>query len=259
MVEETPLSRKSAVGNLLCLLDYLSSLRRGASVVQIGDALGLSRSQAHRIVKSLTAEGVLSRHPRSGSVIFGPRMAGIALRLLGGSSIRPLWHTVLTTLVDEVGATCNLVVYDRCVGTYFDRIEINWPLPVQFRVGSTIPLHCTVGGKLYLAMLPRAEREAVLDALPLNPFTARTHTERNIFEQHLATVAAQGYAINEGEFFPDLAAVGVPVCDADNRLVATLGMQAPLARLSLADAQDQVPRLQRAAAQLMAVFDAQDG
>jgi IclR family acetate operon transcriptional repressor len=259
MVEETPLSRKSAVGNLLGLLDYLSSLRRGASVVQIGDALGLSRSQAHRIVKSLTAEGVLSRHPRSGSVIFGPRMAGIALRLLGGSSIRPLWHTVLTTLVDEVGETCNLVVYDRCVGTYFDRIEINWPLPVQFRVGSTIPLHCTVGGKLYLAMLPRVERDAVLDALPLNPFTARTHTERNVFEQHLATVAAQGYAINEGEFFPDLAAVGVPVCDADNRLVATLGMQAPLARLSLADAQDQVPRLQRAAAQLMAVFEAQDG
>src|SRR3984885_10037759 len=80
MVQEPPLSRKSAVGNLLGLLEYLSSLRRGASVVQIGDALGLSRSQAHRIVKSLTEEGVLSRHPRSGRVIFGPRMAGIALR-----------------------------------------------------------------------------------------------------------------------------------------------------------------------------------
>ena len=154
--------------------------------------------------------------------------------------------------------TCNLVVYDRCVGTYFDRIEVNWPLSVQFRVGSTIPLHCTVGGKLYLAMLPQAERRAVLDVLQLNPFTARTHTERDVLEQHLATVAKQGYAINDGEFFPDLVAVGVPVCDAENRLVATLGMPAPVARLSAAETQDRVPRLRRAAAQLMAVFEAQD-
>jgi IclR family transcriptional regulator, acetate operon repressor len=243
---------------MLGLLDYLSSLRCGASVVQIGEALGLSRSQAHRIVKSLTAEGVLRRHPRSGRVIFGPRMARIALRLLGGSSIRPLWHTVLSGLVDELGETCNLVVYDRGVGTYFDRIEINWPLPAQFRIGSTIPLHCTVGGKLYLATLPRAERRAMLDVLQLNPFTARTYTERDVFEQHLAAVAKQGYAINEGEFFPDLVAVGVPVCDTDNRLVATLGMQALGARLSVAEVQGLVLRLRRAAAQLMAVFEAPD-
>jgi IclR family transcriptional regulator, acetate operon repressor len=243
---------------MLCLLDYLSNLRRGASVVQIGDALGVSRSQAHRIVRNLTAEGVLRRHPRSKNVIFGPRMAGIALRLLGGSSIRPLWHTVLRELADELGETCNLVVYDRCVGTYFDRIEVNWPLPVRLPVGSTIPLHCTVGGKLYLAMLPPAERRAILDVLPFDRFTARTYTERDRFEQHLAMVAKRGYAINDGEFFPDLVAIGVPVCDAENRLVATLGMPAPVARLSTAELRDRVPRLYHAAAQLMAVFEAQD-
>jgi IclR family transcriptional regulator, acetate operon repressor len=254
----TPTSSRSPVGNLLFLLDYLSSLRRGATVVEIGDALGLSRSQAHRIVSNLTMEGVLRRHPRSGKVIFGPRMAGIAMRLLGGSSVRPLWHTVLRELANELGETCNLVVYDRCVGTYFDRVEINWPLSVQFHVGSTIPLHCTVGGKLYLAMLPPAERRAVLDVLPFHRFTAHTHTERDRFEQHLAMVAQQGYAINDGEFFPDLVAVGVPVCDTENRLVATLGMPAPMARLSATEVQNRVPRLQRAAAQLMAVFEAQD-
>lgn len=253
-----PTSSRSAVGKVLSVLDYLSSLPRGASVAEIGLALGLSRSQAHRIVASLTAEGVLRRHPRSGRVIFGPRLAGVALRLLGGSSIRPLWHAVLRQLAEDLGQTCNLVVYDRCYGTYFDRIEVNWPLSVQFRVGSTIPLHCTVGGKLYLAMLPRAEQRAVLDVLPLNPFTARTHTERTMFERHLAEVSEQGFALNDGEFFTDLIAVGVPVCDAENQLVATLGMPAPGARLSVAEAKVHVPRLRRAAAQLMAVFEAQD-
>lgn len=254
----SPATSRSAVGKVLCVMDYLSTLRRGASVAEIARALNLSRSQAHRIVASLTAEGVLRRHPSSGRVIFGPRLAGIAMRLLSGSSIRPLWHAVLRRLAEDLGETCNLVVYDPCHGTYFDRIEVNWPLPVQFRVGSTIPLHCTVGGKLYLAMLPRAERRAVLDVLPLNPFTTRTYTERARFERHLAAVAEQGFALNEGEFFAGLIAVGVPVCDAENRLVATLGMPASATRLSVAEAAAHVPRLRHAAAQLMAAFEAPD-
>lgn len=243
---------------MLSILDYLSTLRRGASVAEIGLALSLSRSQAHRIVADLTAEGVLRRHPRSGRVIFGPRLAKVALRLLSGSPVRPLWHAVLRQLVDELGETCNLVVYDRCHGTYFDRIEVNWPLSVRFNVGSTIPLHCTVGGKLYLAMLPLAERRAVLDVMPLNPFTPHTYTERAAFERHLAVIAEQGFSLNEGEFFTDLIAVGVPVCDAENRLVATLGVPASAVRLSIAEAKAYVPRLHQAADQLMVAFEAQD-
>lgn len=250
-------SSRSAVGKVLCVLDYLSSLRRGASVAEIATALGLSRSQAHRIVAGLTAEGVLRRHPASGQVIFGPRLAQVALRLLGGSSIRPLWHVVLRQLVDDIGETCNLVVYDQCFGTYFDRIEVNWPLSAQFHVGSRIPLHCTVGGKLYLALLPKNERQAVLDCLMLKPFTHRTFTDRPLLERHLSAITECDYSTNEGEFFPDLIAVGVPVRDAESRLLATLGMPAPRSRLSLTEAEAYVPRLRLAAAQLVAVFKAQ--
>lgn len=255
--EHGTISAGSAVGKVLSVLDYLSSLRRGASIIEIGMALGVSRSQAHRIVASLTAEGVLRRHPASGRVIFGPRLSRVALRLLDGSSIRPLWHVVLRQLVDDIGETCNLVVYDQCVGTYFDRIEANWPLSVQFRVGSRVPLHCTVGGKLYLALLPEVERRAVLDCLPLNSFTNRTLTDRQSLEKHLSAIAERDYSTNEGEFFPDLIAVGVPVRDADSRLLATLGMPAPRSRLTLADAEAHVPRMRLAAAQLVTVFDAQ--
>lgn len=256
--EHESASSRSAVGKVLCVLDYLSSVRRGASVAEIGAALGLSRSQAHRIVANLTAEGALRRHPTSGRVIFGPRLSQVALRLLSGSSIRPLWHVVLRQLVDEIGETCNLVVYDQCFGTYFDRIEANWPLSVQFRVGSTIPLHCTVGGKLYLALLPEDERRAVLDCLPLNPFTNKTFTDRQLLERHLTAIAERDYSINQEEFFPGLIAVGVPVRDAGRRLLATLGIPAPISRLSLADAEAYVPRMRLAAAQLAAVFEAQE-
>ena len=250
-------SSKSAVGKVLSVLDYLSSLQRGASVAEIGAAIGLSRSQAHRIVASLTAEGVLRRHPASGRVIFGPRLARVSLRLLCGSSIRPLWHVVLRQLADDLSETCNLVVYDQCFGTYFDRIEVNWPLTVQFTVGSRIPMHCTVGGKLYLALLPEDERRAVLDCLPLKAFTQRTLVDQQALERHLAAVAERGYSTNQEEFFPGLVAVGVPVFDAKQRLLATLGMPAPTSRLSLADAESYIPRLRLAAAQLATVFETQ--
>lgn len=251
-------SSRSAVGKILRVLDYLSGVQRSVSVAEIGAALSLSRSQAHRVVASLTAEGVLRRHPTSGRIIFGLRLARVALRVVGGSTIRPLWHVVLRRLIDEIGETCNLVVHDQCFGTYFDRIEANWPLRVQFRVGSTVPLHCTVGGKLYLALLPENERRVVLDSLPLSPFTDRTFTDRLLFEEHLSATAARDYSINEEEFFPGLIAVGVPVRDAGRRLLATLGMPAAISRLSLEEAETHVPRMRIAAAQLAAVFETQE-
>jgi DNA-binding IclR family transcriptional regulator len=157
--------------------------------------------------------------------------------------------------VDDVGETFNLVVHDQCFGTYFDRIEANWPLKVRFNVGSTVPLHCTAGGKLYLSLLPEIERRLVLESLPLSPFTNRTFTDRWIFEKHLAEIAARDYSTNQEEFFPRLIAVGVPVRDAGKRLLATLVMPASMSRMSLVEAETYVPRMRQAAARLGSVLE----
>lgn len=212
------------------LIEVLASAQRSLTVVEIGDALGVSRPQAHRIVAGLERSGVLARHPRSRRVIFGSRLARAALRIGSMSSLQPIWHPVLQGIVKQVGETCNLIMFPRATPTYFDRVEANWPLSIRLQAGSEVPLHCTAGGKLYLANLPARERELLLEHLPLPPCTAGTITERSELRRELRQVSADGFAGDQGEFIQGMVAVAVPIRSATGVFLGALGMHAPGAR-----------------------------
>ena len=249
-----PANSRSAIGKVLAVLECLATSTKPMSVGDLAKALSLSRSQAFRIVAMLEQEDMLIRHPVTKRIMFGTRFARVACRLLAGSPLKPLWHIVLNDLAKAVGATCNIVVYEGCVGTYFDRIEENWPHPLRFRFGSKVPLHCTAGGKLYLASLPRNERAIVLEGLHLKAFTDKTITDSTWLAQQLDQIGADQVGFDDGEFVADMVAVAVPVRAANGALLATLALHARNPPWSMSIARDQVPSLAAASRRLAAIF-----
>lgn len=247
---------RSAVGKIVAVIEALAGARKAPTVAELGASLGLSRAQAYRIAAALQEEGVLTRHPKSGRLMFGPRLAAAALRIAGGSPIHPLWHKLLQDLGAAVGETCNLVVFPDATPTYFDRVEAGWPLTLHFGIGTRVPLHCTSAGKLYLTRLTGAERALLLERMDLHPCTPRTHTDRAAFIAHLDELAAEGIGIDLEEFVVGMVAIAVPVLASDGRFLAALSVHAPTARLPAGDLRGLLPRLRRTATDLGAVFDA---
>ena len=86
--------------------------------------------------------------------------------------------TCSTALVREVGETCNFTTLDGAEVLYLDRVEAKWPLRLSLDVGSHVPLHCTASGKLFLATMPAAQRDALIDRLALPRMTPNTITTR---------------------------------------------------------------------------------
>ena len=157
-------------------------------------------------------------------------------------------RAVLAQLVGTLGETCNLTAPDGDRVVYMERVETEEPLRLFFAVGSHVPMHCTASGKLFLAHLPAARRAAILDGLPLPRYTATTLTDRRALEAELERIARQGYATDAEEFVDGLVCVAVPVPGAGRRTVhCAVALQAPAARMSLARALQQVPRLSEAA------------
>ena len=66
---------------------------------------------------------------------------------------------------------------------YLDRIESAFPLQFNLRPGTRVPIHCSASGKLLLAHLPAAQRNALLDGLPLARYTATTLDSREALEE----------------------------------------------------------------------------
>jgi IclR family transcriptional regulator, acetate operon repressor len=108
---------------------------------------------------------------------------------------------------------------------------------------------------LFLAHMPPAARAALLDGLPLPRYTATTLVQRQALEDELAQIRRQGYAIDAEEFVDGLVCVAVPVQHSGSRLVRTaVALQAPAARMPLAQTLQHVPALLKAATALGRTF-----
>ena len=109
---------------------------------------------------------------------------------------------------------------------------------------------------LLLALLPSARRARLLEALPLAAFTPHTITHRDALEKALRRIRRERLATDDQEYLAGLVCVAVPVQTPAGRVVASVAVHAPMARMSLAGALRHVPRLQEAAVALGRTFAA---
>jgi DNA-binding IclR family transcriptional regulator len=106
--------------------------------------------------------------------------------------------------------------------------------------------------------MPPAQRDRLLGHLGYKGYTANTLTTRASLEAELARVRAQGYALDNEEFFDGLVCVAVPVFDphARQRVRGSVAVQAPASRFPVDSATSALPALKRAAGAFSASIDA---
>ncbi|WP_235965451.1 IclR family transcriptional regulator [Caenimonas soli] len=182
--------------------------------------------------------------------IVGPELRRMAFDTLNHDSIRGLRHEVLTALVAEVGETCNFTTLDGASVLYLDRVEAPWPWRLTLDPGAHVPLHCTASGKLFLALMPVARREALIAQLPMQRLTSSTITSSQALRAECETIAANGYSVDREEFIPGLIAVAVPVLDGHGHARAAIAVHAPVGRMSLEVALTKLSALRDASARM---------
>jgi DNA-binding IclR family transcriptional regulator len=240
----------SSAERSLRLLAKLADDGRAMSLAELGAALALPKATVHRICTQLLQAGYVARDLAEREYVVGPALRKLALDTLNHGTVRGLRHEVLSSLVAEVGETCNFTTLDGAEVLYLDRVEAPWPWRLTLDVGAHVPLHCTASGKLFLAFMPARPRAALIGGLTLQAMTQRTITDAAQLEAECRTIAAQGYAFDREEFIDGLVAAAVPVHDAQQRVVAAVAVHAPTTRLTLDGAVAAVPALRAAAEKL---------
>jgi IclR family acetate operon transcriptional repressor len=244
----------SSAERSLRLLSLLANAGRALSLADLAQQLTLPKGTAHRICTQLLASGFLARDVDERSYIVGPALRRLAFDTLNHGVVRGLRHEVLAELVAKVGETCNFTTLDGAQVLYLDRVEAQWPLRLTLDVGSHVPLHCTASGKLFLAQMPQAARDALIAQLPLPRMTRNTIVSAKALRAECARVAAQGYACDREEFIAGLVAVAVPVQAADGTSRAAIAVHGPVARLSIEGAVAHLAALRAAALRMRALL-----
>jgi|APTNR8051073442_1049403.scaffolds.fasta_scaffold12810_4 IclR family acetate operon transcriptional repressor len=237
----------SASERCLRLLALLAHEGRPLPLAAISLRLGLPKATTHRLCAQLLDSGFIARDVGERMFAVGPALRRLAFDTLNHGVVRGLRHEVLSSLVMEVGETCNFTTLDGAQVLYVDRVEALWPLRLTLDVGSHVPLHCTASGKLLLAHLPRDERDALIGQLSLTRMTRHTLTQAKALREACEAIAQADHACDREEFIDGLIAVAVPVRDAAGQVRAAIALHAPTARLSLAEAERRLPALHAAA------------
>jgi len=243
-------STGSSAERSLRLLALLANEGRALSLAELAVRLGLPKATAHRLCTQLLDSGFLARDTDERCFAVGPALRQLAFDTLNHGVVRGLRHEVLAALVTQVGETCNFTTLDGTQVLYIDRVEAQWPLRLTLDVGSHVPLHCTASGKLFLAGLPLAQRDALIEQLPLTRMTRHTLTSAKALKAECNTIAEQGHSCDREEFIAGLIAVAVPVRDTQGRTRAAIALHAPTARMALDDALRMLPALRAAATRM---------
>jgi DNA-binding IclR family transcriptional regulator len=253
----TEASNSSAAAlRAFAVMEIVARSERPVALSEIVEQSGLPGPTAFRILSMLESAGLVQREPTGKTYGVGHRLARFGLDVITNNSVRAERRVILRHLVDEIGETCNLAMFGGDEIIYIDRIETDWSLKAELKPGSRVPLHCTSSGKLFLSQMPKAKRRRMLESLSYKRYTDNTITDIDLLESQVERIAATKVGTNNEEFQAGVIGVAVPVMDAKGRMLASIALQAPVARLSIGRALEFVPRLQRAAADMAITFEA---
>lgn len=240
----------STIDKTFTILDAIVESETPVSVSEMGARFGLPKATVHRICVFLERKGFVQRELDGKRFTIGQNLIDLAHRTVRASFKLGSRHAILQALSERIGETCNIGILDRDRIVYIDRVEANWPLTIQFRTGSTVPLHCTAIGKLFLAHLPADQVDRLLGAAPLQRYTDTTITNEAALQRELERIRSQGYSLDNEEYLGGVVCIAVPILDREGKVCAALATQAPCARMSLTEIQRHLPSLRKGAAQI---------
>ena len=238
----------------LIVLEEVVAQAAPVTAYAIGRNVDLPKQTLHRILTTLTQAGFLEKEIDSISYTAGPRLRQMSVGILSAGPAREVRMAILNSLARDLGETCNLAIPSDDGMVYLERVETHWPLRVQFPIGSTVPFHCTASGKLYLSTLSPSKLKRMVNAIHLEEHTVNTKTDPVKLVADIKQIRKNGFSEDNQEFIQGMVAVAVPILNAEGKMMSTLAVQAPSARLALENARDHVERLRRAAADLSAVI-----
>lgn len=223
----------STVRNAARLLKAFLTREESIGVSELSRRLRLGKSNVHRLLSTLVAEGLLEQDPRTGGYRLGLAMFELGEAVKVRLDIHAAAGPVLAHVRAQTGESVQIGVLDGDEVVYVDRLESAHSLRLFTETGRRVPAHCTSSGKVLLAHLPEADREAFL-ARPLPRLTPQTIVDPAALRDELATVRVRGWAdaVNEREI--GVASLAAPIRDIRGCVVAALSIGAPVARFGAA-------------------------
>ncbi len=243
--EAVDLTNKSVL-KAAVLLRELGRHRKGITVTELAQAVGMTRPTAFRLLLSLEQAGLVDRVDNR--YMLGWQMARL------GRLADPYVGAVarIQPILDEYAAKLNETISFAMVRseTSYDVIAeatgSRYLNVSHLYVGGNYPAHASATGKLLLSELSDDE---ILASMPetLESYTAHTITNQKALLKEIREVRKQGFAVINEELQEGLFSAACPVRDGAEGLIGVLAVMGPVQRFQPDKLSDAIDLLRQAA------------
>ena len=220
-----------AVDRALDIVEYLSGSSDGLTLSELSVALGLPKNAVFRITGTLRARGYISRDRVERRFTLTRKFLTLVQPQVGDMSLVAAAGPAMRRLRDATRETVQLGLRIGLEGVIIDKLEALHPLRIAVDVGLRFKLYNNAPGKVLLAWMPQAERDATIAKLELVPHTPRTIIDARKLQEECECTVARGYATDEAEADEGIHCAAAPIFDRDNALAATIWVSAPSRRM----------------------------
>ena len=224
--------------------------REGAAGVgEIARELQVHGSTASRLITALEAYDLVERDGAGGKVRLGVGLLRLAAATRSGLDLTAQAGPVCDALAEELGETVNVAVLRGGAAVNVYQAQGRRTVALHNWVGDGTVLHATSSGKMLMAHLPEAKREAMLEA-PRERFTAATVTSAAELREQFVQARERGWAEAVEEFEEGLNAAAAPIRGPAGEVIAAVSVAGPAYRLAPEDLPRAADALLRAAEQI---------
>ncbi|NAZ76147.1 helix-turn-helix domain-containing protein [Kineococcus sp. T13] len=206
------------------VLRLLSGAGQGLGVVDVGNALGLAKTTAHGILRTLVDVGFVEQD-EAGDYRASPGLADLGRPRIDANDLRAHavnWTDSLASRTGESVKLATLVDGRALVVHHVFRPDDS---AQELLTGTSLPAHACALGKVLLASAPVRPRGR------LSALTARTTVDAAALRRTLAAVREQGWALDVEELAEGAAGIAAPVRDRGGLVVGAVGIDGDADRL----------------------------
>lgn len=241
----------------LRLLGEFSRDSRTLGAPELARRLGLPRSTVFRLLNTLETMGFIERTDSGSDYRLGMAVLRLGFEYLSSLQLTELGQPVLARLCDEIRYPCNLVVRDGRSIVYVAKVTPPTPFSSVVHVGTRLPAHATVLGRILLEDLTLPELRALYPEEHLEVFSSSTpKTVLELFNM-VEVDRQRGYVLGEGFYESSISAIAAPVRDESSHIVAALGATIPSGHIEAARIDELVQRVRASADELSRLLNYQ--
>ncbi|KHD75017.1 IclR family transcriptional regulator [Actinoplanes utahensis] len=197
-------------------------------VKEVADALGLPKSTAHSILRTLEHVGFVEQDPRTARYRIGRGLLDLGTAGIDANELRGRALNWADTLAARSGEEVRLGVLRDGLVLVVHHVFRPDDSAQDLDTGVRLPAHATALGKVLLAY----SATAAAPAGGLDAYTRRTVTAREPLAVELAAIRARGWGLSAEEWRPGLAGIAAPVRTSGGLVVGAIGIAGPVERLT---------------------------